>query len=88
MLLFVWESEGVKITSLNQEDYNYRNKVFYYVGVACITIMYSVVMTVLGCGGVKIPSKAVSDSIEIHYIMLEPCMSYKNMTLLTFHCIR
>lgn len=86
MLLFVWESEGVKITSLNQEDYNYRNKVFYYVGVACITIMYSVVMTILGCSGVKIPSKAVSDYTL--YTMLEPCMSYKNMTLLTVQSIR
>ena len=60
LLLFLWESEGVKIMSLHQEEYNYRNKVFYFVGVACLTVLYAVTMTTLGFTGIKIPPKAVS----------------------------
>ena len=61
-LLSSWESEGVKITSLNQEEYNYRNRIYYFVGVSCITVLYSVAMTTLGFMGIKVPSKAVSSS--------------------------
>ena len=52
-LLSSWESEGVKITSLNQEEYNYRNRIYYFVGVSCITVLYSVAMTTLGFMGIK-----------------------------------
>lgn len=68
-LLFVWESEGVKISSLDQDEYNYRNRVYYFVGVACITIMYAIVMTILGVAGVIIPSKAVRDLLMIFFLM-------------------
>lgn len=60
VLLFVWESNGVKITTLNQHEYNYRNYLFYFVGVVCISILYAVTMTTLGFAGVRLPSKAVT----------------------------
>lgn len=60
VLLFAWESEGINVTTLDQGEYNYRNRIYCYVGVACITILYAVVMPMLGLAGVKIPSKAVS----------------------------
>lgn len=70
LLLFLWESEGVKITSLHQEEYNYRNKVFYFVGVACLTILYAVTMTTLGFTGVKIPPKALTFFAGVCFLCL------------------
>ena len=58
-LLFSWESKDVKITTLDQEEYNHRNKVYYFVGVACGTIVYAIIMTTLGLLRIRIPPKAV-----------------------------
>jgi hypothetical protein len=59
VLVFVWDSEGVRITTFNQGDYNYRDGLFYFIGVDIFTIIYSIAMTTLGVTGINIPPKAL-----------------------------
>lgn len=60
-LMLSWESEGIRIFDLNDSvnHINYRNPIYCYLAVAFLTVMYSVVMAILGCGGFDIPPSVV-----------------------------
>ena len=62
VLVFLWHSEGVSILdpSMSEGSYSFRNRFIGYVAVACISVLYSVVMTTLGMGGLNIPPSLVS----------------------------
>ncbi|XP_019861968.1 PREDICTED: uncharacterized protein LOC109590504 [Amphimedon queenslandica] len=60
ILIFTWESEGIRVTTIRQDDYNYRNYFFYYICVLSTSVLYSVILMILGWTGVRLPSKAVT----------------------------
>ena len=64
ILVFVWTSEGETILTLNTEDKNYRNEVYYYIALACVTVVYAAAMMVLGCAGLRIPPVLVGSSLN------------------------
>lgn len=57
-----WESEGITIFDLNDNvnQINYRNPIYCYLGIAILTVLYSVFMTIFGCGGFNILPITVS----------------------------
>lgn len=61
-LMLSWESEGVRIFDLNDSvnHVNYRNPIYCYLAVAILTVVFAIVMTVLGGGGFDIPPLLVS----------------------------
>ncbi len=64
-----WESRGVTLFELHMKDetINYRDFFIFYLGVASITIVYSVVLSVVGFSGVTSPPPTVvrSDVLQI-----------------------
>ena len=72
-LILLWESEGLKLSGLTDEvnDINYRNPIYFYVGLAFLTILYSIGMTILGCGGFDIPAITASGIYILYSI---PCI--------------
>ena len=62
VLVFLWRSRGVTILdpNMNQGSYSFRDHFIGYIAVACVSILYSVVMTTLGMGGLNIPPILVS----------------------------
>ena len=62
-LVLLWESEGIQLSDLidTENQINYRNPIYFYVGIAFLTMIYSISMTVLGCGGFEIPAITVNN---------------------------
>ena len=53
----LWESKGIRLFDLHlmDESINYRDVFVFYLGVAGITILYSVVLSIVGFSGVGAP---------------------------------
>lgn len=61
VLMLAWESKGVRISDLHDrtKSIDYRNYIYSYVGIALLTILYSIGMTILGCGEFEVPAGTV-----------------------------
>ena len=60
IIILSWESRGVRIFSLDEEEFNYRNVMFFFVSVCSVTLLYTLIMTGLGCLKMNLPSIVVS----------------------------
>ena len=60
VLVFLWDSEGTRVTDLNAGDLNYRNSVYFFVAVGLVCVLYSSGMSGMGLAGMTIPPIAVS----------------------------
>ena len=62
LLILFWESEGIRLPDLTDHvnQINYRNPIYFYLGIAFLTMVYSIGMIILGSGGFEIPAITVS----------------------------
>lgn len=68
VLMLLWESEDITISSLNKGTINFRNELHGFVGINLLSALYSIGMAVLGISGLHIPPFLV---IFIHTIVLK-----------------
>lgn len=75
-----WESESTRIFDFSDSvnHINYRGPIYCYLGVAFLTVIYSIAMTVLGCGGFDIPPLMVSTKNEFAHYNFNECMRTSN----------
>lgn len=55
VLMLLWKSEDVTISSLNKGAVNYRDELHGFVGICLLSILYSIGMVALGISGLYIP---------------------------------
>ncbi len=60
VLVCLWKSEGVTVADLNLGSYNFRNRLYLFVGLSILSFFYSIAMATLGLGGFKLPPNMVS----------------------------
>ena len=59
VLMLLWESEDITISSLNKGTINFRNELHGFVGISLLSALYSIGMAVLGISGLHIPPSLV-----------------------------
>lgn len=67
VLMFEWQSEGINITNLNRETIDYRNYLYIYLGIAFLTIFYSIAMTIVGFAKLQVPATMVNDKCVLFF---------------------
>ena len=55
ILMLLWESEDITISSLNKGTVNFRNELHGFIGISLLSALYSIGMAVLGISGLHIP---------------------------------
>lgn len=54
VLILLWESEDITISSLNEGTVNFRNELHGFVGICLLSALYSIGMAALGISGLHI----------------------------------
>ena len=54
VLMLLWESEDITISSLNKGTVNFRNELHGFVGINLLSTLYAIGMAVLGISGLHI----------------------------------
>ena len=70
VLMLLWESEDITISSLNKGTVNFRNELHGFVGISLLSVLYSIGMAALGISGLHIPSFLASYSHSLFKIIM------------------